>query len=139
MPKGSFKFMPLLFGVATLCNVLLCYRASSVATRVHDITNHVEVVSFTTNFVNLSSMPTNIISSQTDVRELPREVARTAYQYFVVGRLIGCKAWGRYYYDGSPCSWGRISAVYPDRILLEDGNWISNTFAFDEPRRKKDD
>lgn len=69
-------------------------------------------------------------SSVPSPTNLPSQVCETSYQYFVVGRRIGCKMFGRFYYEGSPCSYGRISEIYPDRILLASGDWITNLQRF---------
>ena len=35
--------------------------------------------------------------------------------------------WGRYFYEGDPTSYGEISFIYPERIILADGSVIVNT------------
>lgn len=126
------RFAGLGFSVLAITNLYLAYKSSSVATRVHDVTNHVEVVSYVTNYVNVANgIVTNSmsraygVSAESVIRD-PVEVARCRYHYFKVGYRIGALMHGRYYYDGSPCSYGRISSVWPDRIILDNGDYISN-------------
>lgn len=119
-----------------ICNCFLSYR-------VFNISRSASVV-VQTNFVSTVDLPSqlpnrleNSLSNSTfniDFREkenqssppLPQKVAEYPYQYFLIARRIGAKMFNRYYYEGSPCSYGRIRYIYPDRIILENGDWIQN-------------
>ena len=137
--------------VLACCNFSLAYKAVSVSRSVV-LTNVVEMA------VSPSGLSTNLSSTQSfsppsslsPVFSAPtslahtvsspdtpvtKEVARWPYRYFVVRRRIGCEFMNRYYYDGSSCSYGRISAIYPDRILLDGGDWITNTLLSSDIRR----
>ena len=131
--KGT---LGILFLVGTICNVYLSYRAYSVvkSNSVQSVTNVVELLSSPLT----NSSPSGVKSSfsspfyhspLSDPRQdivVPKEVAEYPYQYFLIGRRIGVQLFGRFYYEGSPCSYGRIKHIFPDRIILEDGNWIRN-------------
>ena len=116
-------------------NFYLAFRASSVPrSRVTHVTNYVDVVSSPTNStpvagvdVPLSSPSGVAVPVPPPLPSPPREVANYPYQYFIVGRRIGAQMFNRYYYDGSPCSYGRIERIFPDRILLVGGDWIRNS------------
>lgn len=128
--------------VLCCCNLYLAFRVSSVVNlKSVVVTNVVEIASFPTNILDsvsssnfpssfLPSSPTNTLPEPAK----PRQVLETSYQYFLCSRRIGAYMFGRPYYEGSPCSYGRISQIYPDRIILSSGDWISNTF--DQQSRK---
>ena len=128
--------------VLSLANFYLAYRASQVVNmRSYTVTNVVEVVStVSSNIDSVVSSPLSFSSSSPSVPApsplpVPREVAQWPYRYFLVGRRIGFEVFGRYYYEGSPCSYGRIYQIYPDRILLCGGDWISNRISSDVARK----
>lgn len=130
--SGFFLFL------AGCANFVLAYKAMQVGSRVVVTTNIVEMASFTTNSLPSVSSPVSFVSSNNLLPSFGRspspladtnccrEVACYPYQYFLVGRRIGAEMFGRYYYDGSPCSYGRIDRIFPDRIILCSGDWISN-------------
>lgn len=130
--------------VMSLANFYLAYRAAQVVNlRSYTVTNLVEVVSTVpTNTDSVVSSPVSFSSPSfsspspdTVNPPVPREVAQWPYRYFLVGRRIGFEVFGRYYYEGSPCSYGRIYQIYPDRILLCGGDWISNRISSDVARK----
>ena len=118
--------------VLSMSNFYLAFRASRVVNlKSVTVTNVVEVVNLKspTNDLPSAVSPFEIPSSPVPASPpvpVPREVAQWPYRYFLVNHRIGLEAFGRYYYEGSPCSYGRISQIYPDRILLHSGDWISN-------------
>lgn len=117
--------------VLACCNFVMAYKSVSVVRSVV-VTNVVEVassVAASSNAISsvFSSLSAPSVSADMPTEREPQEVARWPYRYFVVRRRIGCEFMNRYYYDGSPCSYGRIYQIYPDRILLADGDWISNS------------
>lgn len=124
------RYASLLLTLLAASNLYLAFSASSASRREYCVTNYVEQVSFVTNVIECVgsiSSPSNTVQLSNALDDVPvREVARCPYDYFMVGRVIGARMYGRYYYDGSLCSWGRIDSVWPDRILLADGNWITN-------------
>lgn len=132
--SGLFLF------VAGCCNFFLAYRATSCIKSVVT-TNVVEMVVLSTNELSSASSPSNSSPSvsspfffyppsspSSPSERVPRQVAEYPYQYFLCGRRIGACMFGRYYYDGSPCSYGRIDKIFPDRIILVGGDWIQNRF-----------
>lgn len=50
------------------------------------------------------------------------------YSHMVIDGVPMIRYCGRYYSAGDTISYGRIVAVFPDRLQLEDGVWIRNTF-----------
>lgn len=125
-------FSGLFLLVLSMSNFYLAFRASRVVNlKSVTVTNVVEVVnlkSSTNEFPSASSsvdIPSSPLPASPPV-PVPKEVAQWPYRYFLVNRRIGLEAFGRYYYEGSPCSYGRIFQIYPDRILLKSGDWISN-------------
>lgn len=136
-------FSGLFLLVLALSNFYLAFRASSVINmRSVTVTNVVEVaysvpVSDPTNPPSPSVESPSIrpASSSHPDRPASHEVAQWPYRYFTINRRVGFEIFGRYYYEGSPCSWGRIKEIYPDRILLSSGDWISNRFSNDVARK----
>lgn len=136
------SFVGLFLFVLCCCNFYLAFRVSSVVNlKSVVVTNVVEIASLSTNFLSsvsssnfpsLSILPPSTNTVPEPVK--PRQVFETSYQYFLCSRRIGAYMFGRPYYEGSPCSYGRISQIYPDRIILSSGDWISNTF--DQSTRK---
>lgn len=53
--------------------------------------------------------------------------ASVYYDFFIVNDNRIIKMFDRYYQEGSRCSYGRISIIYPDRLFLDDGSAILNT------------
>lgn len=135
---------PLLFLALAIMNfVVSCriiHRQPEVVHHYETVTNVVESVSIS-NFiekVSSSGLSTNILGSafglsspSSAVSYEPKCVAKTSYQYYLVGRRCGVLMYGRRYFDGSLCSYGRIDKVFPDRILLSNGDWIENDVRFE--------
>lgn len=129
-------FTGLILLVASLSNFYLAYRASSdirstVVTNFVDLVSSPLIASPVSNIVDdvrVFSSPTSSPSTlpSPPPPSLPRQLAEYPYQYFIVGRRIGACMFGRFYYEGSPCSYGKISSIYPDRIILQGGDWILN-------------
>lgn len=144
------NFTGLFLLLLSLFNFYLSYRASSVVNlHSYTVTNVVEMVTFPSNFVSSSSVPSNSVLPFLSVPSssvlpsspvvVPKEVLQVPYQYFVIGHRVGAHMFGRFYYDGSPCSYGRIEAIFPDRIILRSGDWISNRFDVDSRKVAKND
>lgn len=142
-PKIDFARVlpPVLLALSIANFVLACHVGRQ---NYPTVIREVQVVTNVIDSVSLGSLPSDISNRLASVAGLipslpsseictnmPSQVCETSYQYFVSGRRIGCKMFGRFYYEGSPCSYGRISYIYPDRILLASGDWISNQQRFD--------
>lgn len=115
-------------------NFYLAFRASKVInSKCVTVTNVVELVNLVSSTNDAPSVSSPFGSPSLPPPSPPivpaaREVAQWPYRYFLVNHRIGLEAFGRYYYEGSPCSYGRIFQIFPDRILLSSGDWISNKF-----------
>lgn len=133
-----YRLLPLSVIACCICNIYFAYRVNVESRPVtvfnyHEVTNRIDVSS--------NSLPSNMFSSvslsspdspsDSVARPSCASVCRVPYQYFLCGRRIGAYVWGRFYYEGSPCSYGRISMIFPDRIILDSGDWIENARVFD--------
>lgn len=86
------------------------------------VTNTVHVV---TNFVSSSgaNLGTNGVSSVFRPND-PQFEIEIPYRYmYVAGRRL-IELGGRHFSEGSPTSYGVISRIYPERVLLENGYFL---------------
>lgn len=128
-------YSPFFIFLALLLNVFIVYRFES--SRKPQLVYSVERVFVNTNssdkVVSSSSLPvvSNVpvlpsVSSVPSSNVVSRSVCNVCYDYFLYNNIRGVKMWDRFYNEGSLTSFGRISKIFPDRILLEDGGYIVN-------------
>ena len=139
-------FSPLLLAVMAVCNLVMAFNVRSTVRKSSSVvvTNYVDLVNFpspvsvgtSSNTVSslFGSLGSLVPSSSPDLpsvssseKEERKVFCNLPYQYFVANRRIGAQICGRYFYEGSLCSGGYISKIFPDRILLEDGSFIVNS------------
>lgn len=128
-------YSPFFIFLALLLNVFIVYRFES--SRKPQLVYSVERVFVNTNssdkVVSSSSLPVvsdvpvlPSVSSVPSSNVVSRSVCNVSYDYFLYNNIRGVKMWDRFYNEGSLTSFGRISKIFPDRILLEDGGYIVN-------------
>ena len=140
LPRLDFaKVLPPVLLALAIANFLLACHVGrqnypTVIEKVSVITNVVSSADsdFSSLSVSNSVSSVPLVTRPSLVTNSPSQVCETSYQYFITGRRIGCKMFGRFYFEGSPCSYGRIDSIYPDRILLSSGDWIQNLQRFED-------
>lgn len=125
---------PIVCGCAVLSNIVLSCSAWKSVTPQYvytTVTNVVETVSVVTQLVKSSSsdfpFKSSPESSKPEFR--PTEYPCNDYLYFVADGRKCVRLWGRIYMAGSLTSRGRVLDVFPDRVVLENGDSISNSTA----------
>ena len=132
---GSLRdYAPLFIFLALVSNIFIVYRFES--TRKPQVVYSVERVFVNTNVSSSASVPvspasvpvssSNVVSRASSSNVVDRTVCNVSYDYFLYNGVRGVKMWDRFYNEGSLTSFGRISTIFPDRILLEDGGYIVN-------------
>ena len=133
-------FVPLFIFLALVANLIIVYRFET--TRKPQVVYSVERVLINTNTVSSVSAPlTNSFSSvsaplansfssvsvsHSSTGSTARVSCNANYDYFLYNGVRGVKMWDRFYNEGSLTSYGRISKIFPDRIILDDGSFIVN-------------
>lgn len=122
-------FVPLFIFLALVVNLIIVYRFET--TRKPQVVYSVERVLINTNTVSsVSARLTNFVSSVSVPHSSTGSVVRVScnvnYDYFLYNGVRGVKMWDRFYNEGSLTSYGRISKIFPDRIILDDGSFIVN-------------
>lgn len=94
------------------------------------VTNVVDRVTVVTQILErVESQTNNVLNQPAPQADTRRFVDYPCgdYLYFVADGRKTVRLWGRFYYAGSQTSRGRILDVFPDRVVLENGDSIVNT------------
>lgn len=135
--EGSFvKLLNTALLLCLLFNVFVIYRFESsrktVEKRVEyfTTTNSVVVV---TNFIAAASSSSEEISSNINTNlihsllDATRQV-KTSFKFFTWGKRLFIEYYGDFLTIGSPTTYGRIVEIFPDRVLLDSGIYLVNTY-----------
>lgn len=122
----------MIFAVAISNFVLACTASRSLQTQTITsiITNVVDHVTVVTQILSATSVP---VSSETpfDVDSVnyfqPVDHPTFYYRYMLINGVKAVQLFGRLHFVGSRTSYGRIIDIFPDRILLDSGDTISNS------------
>lgn len=128
-------YVPFFIFLSLAGNVFVVYRYES--SRRPQVVYSVERVFVNTNTTSSATSPDSGVKSIPPPPSSPvsvpssnvvsRTVCNAEYDYFLYNGVRGVKMWDRFYNEGSLTSFGRISKIFPDRILLEDGGYIVNS------------
>ena len=77
--------------------------------------------------VHALSDASNIVSTASTFSP-GREVAALDYHYFSVGGRPHIRLHDAYYIIGDATAYGVIDLIFPERVYLRGGDWISNTY-----------
>lgn len=124
----------LIFAVAISNFVLACTASRSLQTRTiySTVTNeihHVSVVTQILTSVSSSSSPSSSSphpDSSSDNYFQPLDHPTFHYRYMLINGVKAVMLFGRLHYVGSRTSYGRIVDIFPDRVILDSGDTISN-------------
>ena len=121
----------MIFAVAISNFVLACTASSSLQTKTITsiITNVVDHVTVVTQILSSTSVP---VSSDISIDDSinyfqPVDHPTSYYRYMLINGVKAVQLFGRLHYVGSRTSYGRILDIFPDRILLDSGDTISNS------------
>lgn len=117
----------IVFSVANFLVIFLFERSKAPKIeRIYETvtTNHVIVV---TNVLESSGQIASSVSVPAAPAILPDLEIPVKYKYFMVDGTRHIEYCGRYFSEGSPTSYGRISLIFPDRIVLDNGRYLKNT------------
>lgn len=124
----------LIFAVAIANFVLACTASRSLQTRTiySTVTNEIHHVSVVTQILSsVSSSPSSsplpfFSDSSPDNQFQPLDHPTHHYSYMLLNGVKAVMLFGRLHYVGSRTSYGRIVDIFPDRVLLDTGDSISN-------------
>lgn len=122
-------FLPLLVLALTIFNI---YSVISFERRQVPQVQYIVATNQVPTSVSSSVDVPDLIETQlqddfTPINKGSNQVYNFEYHYFKIGQVRHIKAYGVYYSEGSPTSYGIIKSIFPDRILLENGSILVNT------------
>ena len=111
-----------------------CWRSISPRHFYHTVSNTVFSVSVVTQLVDRVSLdPASALSSPAPRYE-PKEYPCRDYVYYMLEGRQYVRLYGRVYSHGGLTSRGRIVGIFPDRVLLDNGDSI-----FDARKESRND
>lgn len=121
--KKHYPFICLLIVLANFIMAYSCWK--SVTPRhfyhVFEVTNSIYYYTCVTQFINRAAVDS--LSQVSQASEFPC----LDYRYYLVNGIPRVKLWGRQYFIGSQTSRGRITGIFPDRCILDNGCSIVNS------------
>lgn len=121
------RFYPLVCTLLVISNFVTscsCWRSISPRHFYHTVSNTVYSVSVITQLVDRVSTLDPL--SPPPVKETPRDFPCRDFVYYMVDGRQYVRLYGRVYSHGALTSRGRISGIFPDRVVLENGDSIYN-------------
>ena len=121
----------LIFAVAISNFVLACTASRSLKTTtitsiITNVVDHVTVVTQILSSVSVPVSPDIPIDDSLNYFQ-PVDHPTHYYRYMLINGVKAVQLFGRLHYVGSRTSYGRIIDIYPDRLLLDSGDTISNS------------
>ena len=124
--SGLLRLSLFLLAVGNLVFVFLCNRGRKPQIVRHSSVTTNFVYSVRTQYIDRAVSPSSVSVPASSATTNSVRVAVTDYHYFLVSHRKAVKMWGRYFFEGSLTSYGRIASIWPDRVLLEEGGELVN-------------
>lgn len=117
-----------IFFVAISNFVLACTASRSLRVQTIEhfstITNEIVRTSIITQIISSVSSPVSVDGNFDYIQSIDHPTSH--YRYMLINGRKAVQLFGRLHYVGSFTSYGRILDIFPDRILLDSGDTISN-------------